>query len=206
MKNLITPDAISLTTHHLHMVCTGTKSVLSSGTGFAYRDDDRYYLVTNWHNVSGRNPMTGACLAKSGAVPDAVITMFRQKSQPANCRPETIDIYHDGQMLDPVWYEHPHLGHAVDVVAIPLPRKISDTYKLFPINEIDFDSKFKEKVADEAFVVGYPFSNTTYLQMPIWKKASIASEPDIDVDKLPKFSLIPRHVPVCLDLQSLCNE
>ena len=58
---------------------------------------------------------------------------------------------------------------------------------MFPINEIDFDSQFKEKVADEAYVIGYPFSATPYLQMPIWKKASIASEPDINIDELPKF-------------------
>ena len=90
-------------------------------------------------------------------------------------------------MLEPVWYEHPSYGHAVDVVAIPLATKVRDTYKLFPINEIDFDSQFKEKVADEAYVIGYLFSATPYLQMPIWKKASIASEPDINIDGLPKF-------------------
>ena len=42
-------------------------------------------------------------------------------------------------------------------------------------------------MADEAFVIGYPFSDATYLQLPIWKRASIASEPDVDVDQLPKL-------------------
>ena len=187
MKNVITPDRISLTTHHLHMVCKGTNSVLSSGTGFVYKHDDRCYLITNWHNVSGRNPMSGECLEATGAVPDAVSTLFRDKLQPSNCMRETIDIYSDSQMLEPTWYGHPSHGHAVDVVAVPLAVKVCDTYRLFPINEINLDGEFKEEVADEAFVVGYPFSATPYLQMPIWKKASIASEPDINIDGLPKF-------------------
>jgi hypothetical protein len=42
-------------------------------------------------------------------------------------------------------------------------------------------------VADDAFVVGYPFADLTYASLPIWKRASLASEPDIDVDQLPKM-------------------
>jgi hypothetical protein len=39
----------------------------------------------------------------------------------------------------------------------------------------------------EAFVIGYPFSKPPRLVLPIWKRASIASEPDLDIDNLPKM-------------------
>ena len=185
--NIIKPDDISLTTHHLHMCFKQTDVVLSSGTGFIYKHEDNFYLITNWHNVSGKNPLTGKCLSDTLAVPDMISTMFREINQPANCKRESISIFSDSQMMEPVWYEHPEYKYKVDVVAIPIPEEISKNYKLFAINEISFDETYKEEVADEAFVIGYPFSDTTYLQMPIWKKASIASEPDINIDGLPKI-------------------
>jgi hypothetical protein len=90
-------------------------------------------------------------------------------------------------MRDPAWYEPPTFGRKVDVVALPLSDEIKSKYQLFPINAIEFNKGFKEKVADDAFVVGYPFADITYASLPIWKRASLASEPDIDVDHLPKM-------------------
>lgn len=183
----IIPDQLSLTTHHLHLCFSQTDAVLSSGTGFIYEYQDAYYLITNWHNVSGRNPLTGECLSETLAVPDIISTLFRSKEQPANCQKENLLLYRDNQMANPAWYEHPTYGKSVDIVALPIPLSISNQYKLFPINSIAFDTKYKEEVADDAFVIGYPFSDTTYLQLPIWKRASIASEPDVNIDQLPKI-------------------
>jgi trypsin-like peptidase len=183
----IVPDSLSLTTHHLYLCFKQTDAVLSSATGFAYESGDTRYLVTNWHNVTGRNPITGKCLSETLAVPDVISTMFRINDQPENCRREEIRLYLDDQMREPVWYEHPKYGRAVDVVVIPLPEALASEYKFFPINAIPFDTQYKEEVADDAFVVGYPFSDNTYLQLPIWKRASIASEPDVNIDQLPKL-------------------
>jgi len=183
----IVPDALSFTTHHLHLCFKPTNVVLSSGTGFIYEFAGQPYLVTNWHNVTGRDPITAKCLSETLAVPDMVSTMFRDRDQPAICRREELQLYSDDRMENPSWYEHPVYGRAVDVVVIPLPDALANGYKLFPLNSIAFDTEYKEEVADDAFVVGYPFSDTTYLQLPIWKRASIASEPDVDIDRLPKL-------------------
>lgn len=185
--NIIKPDPISFTTHHLHMCFRETDSVLSSGTGFIYKFEDDFYLITNWHNVSGKNPITGQCLSETLAVPDMISTLFRNIEQPENSHRESIILFNDSNMMEPVWYEHPDYANKVDVVAIPIPKDISNKYKLFPINDISFDEEYKEEVADDAYIIGYPFSDMTYLQMPIWKKASIASEPDINIDSLPKM-------------------
>jgi hypothetical protein len=183
----IVPDPISLTTHHLHLGLRETDTVLSSGTGFVYEKDQATYLVTNWHVVAGRDPNTGECVAETKGVPDMISTMFRQKDQPGTCHRETIELYRDSQMREPSWYEHPRYGRTVDVVVLPLSDRLRTNYRLFPINAIDFDTNFKEEVADEAFVIGYPFFDTPYLQLPIWKRANIASEPSVDLDQVPKL-------------------
>ena len=183
----IVPDPISLTTHHLHLKFRETDTVLSSGTGFVYEKDQASYLVTNWHVVAGRDPNTGECVSDTKGIPDIISTMFRHRDQPGNCHREEIELYRDSQMRKPTWYEHPHYGRSVDVVVLPLSEYVRTNYRLFPINTIEFDATFAEEVADEAFVVGYPFFDTTYLQLPIWKRASIASEPSVDLDQLPKL-------------------
>ena len=90
-------------------------------------------------------------------------------------------------MLKPLWFVHPKHGPAVDVVALPLSSALLERYRLFPINDVKFDDGVSPEVADDVFVVGYPFSEITYVQMPIWKRGSIASEPDIDLDQVPKL-------------------
>ncbi len=187
MKNIIKPDPISLTTHHLHTGLKETDSIISSGTGFLYKNNASCFLITNWHVVTGRNPMTGKCLSDTLAIPDMLSTLFRDKEKPGSCKRENIDLYSDAQMKEPLWLEHPEFGNKVDVVAIKLPEFVTESYKLYAINDIDFDSQFKEEVSDDIFVIGYPFSDITYMQLPIWKKASIASEPDINIDQLPKL-------------------
>ena len=39
----------------------------------------------------------------------------------------------------------------------------------------------------EAFVIGYPRGMSGGGNFPIWKRATIATEPDLDLDDLPKF-------------------
>lgn len=183
----ITPDPISLTTHQLHLCFRPTDTVLSSGTGFIYERNGANYLITNWHNVTGRNPLDGSCLSETLAVPDMVSTLFRTKENLGICCREHLQLYRDEEMQEPLWFCHPLHDMLVDVVAIPLPSAITNQYQIFPINRINFDSDYETEVADDAFVVGYPFSEITQLHFPIWKRASIASEPDVDLGRLPKF-------------------
>ncbi len=96
---MIIPDPLSLTTHHLHLCFKPTDVVLSSGTGFIYELGGSHYLITNWHNVSGRNPLTGECLSKTLAIPDIVSTLFRMKEQPANCQREEVLLYESPRVL-----------------------------------------------------------------------------------------------------------
>jgi len=187
MKNIITPDFISLTTLHLHFCFNETDLVISSGTGFIYKCDDIYYLITNWHNVAGRDPNTGRCLSESLATPDVITTLFRSHNNPGSGVRKEIELYKNSHNSEPLWFEHPEHGNKVDVVAIPLKKGIENEHHIFPINEVEFDDEYKSEVSDDVYVIGYPFFEITYAQLPIWKKGSIASEPDINIDQQPKF-------------------
>ncbi len=188
LPKMINPDPVSFTTHHLHLAFTTTDVVLSSATGFVYFHDSKFYFITNYHNVSGKNPVTGTYISNKAGVPDVLITYFRDKNNLGASYREFISLYQDTEMMKPAWFIHPIHKEKVDVVAIEIPDEICQKYELFPINKIRFDNdKFEEKVSDEVFVIGYPFSESPMAQMPIWKKGSIASEPVFDWDKLPKF-------------------
>ena len=43
------------------------------------------------------------------------------------------------------------------------------------------------KVADEVFILGFPYKIGNASQIPIWKRGSVASEPELDCDNLPKL-------------------
>lgn len=182
-KNVIQPDPLSLTTLHLHIGFNN--EVLSHGTGFIYKKGNNFYLITNWHNVSGKHPDTGRHLSDHGGEPNLICTYFRDKENPGNTHKEIVNLYSDSDMQKPIWKEHPTHKNKVDIVAIPLPDVITTKYGMFSINDIQFDSEYREKVADEAFIIGYPFPEPTYIALPIWKKASISSEPDVNINQLP---------------------
>jgi hypothetical protein len=95
----------------------------------------------------------------------------------------------------PIWFEHPIHGAKVDVAVVPLfetPDK--DDLKTLeaqglitiPANRHVEWTRFDIAAADDAYVVGFPKGMSTR-GFPIWKRASIATEPSIDIDELPKL-------------------
>jgi hypothetical protein len=75
------------------------------------------------------------------------------------------------------------------VVAIPIEKKsnIPNQVLITPINGYKFDINFDPWVGDDVFILGYPFNITGESELPIWKRGTIATEPGIDLDGLPKM-------------------
>lgn len=71
----------------------------------------------------------------------------------------------------------------IDVVALPLPEM--PDVALYPINEMD-DAPKLVAIGIDAFILGYPFGIAAST-FPIWKRASIASEPHFSIDDQPCF-------------------
>jgi hypothetical protein len=50
-------DEYSVTTIPMEIYFDQTE--LSLGTAFVWQSDTNFFLITNWHNLSGRNPISG---------------------------------------------------------------------------------------------------------------------------------------------------
>ena len=50
--------------------------ILSIGTSCYVIHKSKHYLVTNLHNVTGRNPTTGTTLSDNGGIPDNILASF----------------------------------------------------------------------------------------------------------------------------------
>lgn len=146
---------------------------LSLGTGFIWIEDNQHFLITNWHNVSGRDPFTQEHLSKTAAEPNQLRVWFNEKGKIGNKNAEFVSLKdHDNK---PRWFVHPRHLSLVDVVAVPID--IKSTVEPYPLNEMP-NEDLSVKIGDEVFVLGYPFG-FGHGGLPIWKRGSIASEPEL---------------------------
>ena len=190
MKNPITPHYFSQVTHQIHIgfveVTSEDITMFSTGSSFLYSYDDKIYLITNWHNVTGRDPNLKKPISKTHlGIPNFFYIYFRKIDGGGSAKREAIYLYEDVEMTKPIWLVHPELGEQVDVVAIEIKKTEGLMYH--PINDFDFEDDIPAEVSDDCFIIGYPFKEHRYLGLPIWKKGSIATEPTVNENQLPKL-------------------
>lgn len=157
------------------------------GTGFLWKANEQWCLITNWHNVTGEHPETGKLL--SGFIPNEITLSLkilieeRDGQKLIGSQDKTIELYKNDE---PVWLEH-KLGKAIDCVAVPLDFSVEQNLANKPLNEYDFHAPLEPYVGMDCFVIGYPKGLMGRVNTPIWKRASIATEPLIDHDRKPLF-------------------
>jgi len=146
---------------------------LGVATSFVWRRREQLYLITNWHAVTCRNNETGKHLTPEAAEPSHIIGHFRAQRGSFETQQRKI-VLRDKDDI-PLWLHHPAHGRRVDVIAIPLPKE----YETFvtPINELDAEPLLV-KIGMDVFILGFPFGAKAPA-LPIWKRGSIASEPEI---------------------------
>ncbi len=167
---------------------------LSVATGFFYEHNERSFLITNYHVVSGRHPETGDILHPHGLCPDSMVLGVATAAnyhgpsgaQLLHWKWISLPLYTEGGEGKPIWTEHPKYGSRFDAVAIPLPG--FEGTRITPANAKSLDlDRIRVYPSMEAFVLGYPRGMSGGGHFPIWKRATIATEPDIDLDGLPRF-------------------
>jgi V8-like Glu-specific endopeptidase len=181
----------SFSTYYIRM-CTNQSDVpMATGTAFAYEHHGEIFLITNGHNITSVHPETKQRLSDYAAFPTRIRIRARMKHENGTILSElfTVDLYEDKDFTKPLWYVHPDFGYRVDVVAIPLERRDSlpSHIVVMPLNDIQFDEQYVSIVADDVFILGYPLDLNGMGELPIWKRGSIASEPNVNIDGLPKF-------------------
>ncbi len=149
---------------------------LACGTGFFWRHNKDIYLITNWHNVSGRHFETNEPLdKKNSALPNYLETSFYAEGE----KQELIPIRSEHSILDEDEKFLPltHETKKLDIVAMKLNNNLD--VKIVCANDFIIPD-IKLSVAQDVFVLGYPMG-ISIEGVPIWKRASIASEPVFNV-------------------------
>lgn len=159
--------------------------VLSSATAFCVLHMEQYYLVTNRHNVTGRDNITNVILRDDGAIPNRVRISLLNNMQLDSVIYCYLDLYRE-DILDnsSTWFEHPILRNRVDVVVFKLGTDVRFKYCAYSLHN-DFDIKIQPP--DFLSVVGYPFSRAVSKYLGIWVSGFLASDMQIDFDNLPLF-------------------
>jgi hypothetical protein len=190
-------DSMSLASIRLEFVCAPRDEIVlrAIATGFLWRTERRYYLVSNLHNFSGWNHEADKALSETGALPTHVIFKLRyldtvDGTQMFSSYRVVFPLFENGA---PSWFIHPDLLHRVDVAALPLgdiSQRTTDGNVLalgtIAINDGDYVD-FEFGAGDDAYVIGFPKGLDGGKGLPIWKRASVATEPSLDLDDLPVF-------------------
>ena len=117
----VVPDYLYLVTQQLAIGFSPTEIIFSTASSFIYSCGEKNYLITNWHNVSGRNPINGEPLSSThSGLPDVFLTHLRLKDENGKSEIQRIYLYEDDEMTKPRWLVHPTYKEKVDVVAIEL--------------------------------------------------------------------------------------
>jgi hypothetical protein len=166
----------------LYLEAFSGNTSLATATGFTWEEQGQAYLITNWHVLSGRRPDNGQPVDPNAAVPDRIEVHLHVASYRLAWRNHSIALKDaDGR---PLWLEHPQHGRRVDVAVLPFacPPEL----RHFPINAVKFDD-IRPEVTHDVFVLGFPLGITSGGRLPIWKRGSIASEPDVNLYGLPQL-------------------
>lgn len=174
----------------------GRDQVTGSATGFILEENSKYYLITNWHVITNRNPADSTANLvkvknKDGtesridiADPEKIRVYFHGKEL-GTWIPTALNLYEEGKKK---WLEHP-LGRRIDVVALPLnfTKDQKDEISLYSINFEDYNDDIVKYPSINLSIIGFPLGFSSFGRFPIWKTGQLASDFDLNFDNLPVF-------------------
>ena len=166
---------------------------ISLGTAFFYECEGETFVITNWHNVTGKHPLTGTALDsnRSPLYIRAKWPMVNDNSP----HPEGGTIMHfQAQKIEiedvsgPIWFEHPQLGSVCDVVAIPVHKATNWPSSVhMAANKID-ETSIPIEPGLKVIVIGFPQGISTGPGLPVIKTGFLSSMPGFDVRLGGEFS------------------
>ena len=140
------------------------------------------FLVTNRHNVTGRNQDTGQLLCRTtGAIPDSLLVWHNATTGLGEFVCVEVPLY-DGSAQR--WIEHPSYLAAADLVVLPIDADAG--VALFPY-QVDQFAHLRVEPGQTVNVVGFPFGERTGASFAVWATGFVASEPEINHGGRPVF-------------------
>ena len=192
------PTDVSQSTYPLNIELPSLKSLfiemfygdqfISSGTAtlVANDRDSHCALITNRHNVTGRNQETDECLSKTLAIPDSIVIHFHKSGDNIGGWIKVrLPLYRENGSHS--WIEHPSLGVDADIVALNLNWG-PDVLRLPYYLKLDLDRVgMVISPAEPISVIGFPFGLSTSGKLPIWATGFLAQELSLVTKENPVF-------------------
>jgi hypothetical protein len=173
------------------------REALSSATGFVVESEDgRRWLITCWHVVSGRDPLTGRPLSPSGKVPDRLRILHNLDGSLGRWT-WRIEFLLD-RNGEPRWLEHPEYGRAFDVVALELTDTATVEFFPYDVDTIGLPGGSEiiaGRITQPLSIVGFPFGLAGGGAFAIWSQGTVATEALIDYQGKPCFLIDSRTRP-----------
>lgn len=154
---------------------------IGSATGFLYLppESEELYLVTNYHVLTGSDPRTPDVLIER-TVPRPEEIRYRLLSHPnLSLVTGSVDLT-SATLLD-----HPRRAAGVDIAAVPASPP--DNGLFLTQGSLGLVEDIELTVGGELFIVGFPFGIGAGDFLPIWKRGTIASEPNFQPNGLEMF-------------------
>ncbi len=152
---------------------------MADATGFLFNADGKTFFVSNWHVFDGHEfdgKYTPIIKGQRLALPEKLVIhsmLNRQK------------VFLDLQDKDgrPLWFYNRDLSIDIAIIKIETStNKIIQKMGWLAINEIWSQEDLSVEVADDVFIVGHPHGkrgSTEVNAMPIYKRGTVASEPEL---------------------------
>jgi hypothetical protein len=179
-------DAISLAIGRLRMSGSSVgenRERSSFGTAFFWKHNDASFAITNFHNLSGLNPLT---LDRIGSfIPtkielEARVVANDQSPPMVRSRLATFAIELEEGVS---WKAHPTAG--TDLAAVPISVGEMLPFELQHLNDCDLENDWQPWIGDDCFICGFPEGIKGPDGTPIWKRASIATQPTLSWNDQP---------------------
>ena len=157
-------------------------------TASVVTQNSEYFLVTNYHVVSGRRSTTNSLINDNGGLPTHLRCHFHGKTL-GTWEPRVLPLYNgdgDPNSDNPLWRTFTISGSSsfryADVAVLPLAEL--GLASLYPISMENKD-QIKTSPCSRASVVGFPGARRSYKFFPIFVTGYVASEPELPYDDMP---------------------
>src|SRR6266850_26086 len=156
---------------------------IGSATGFVLQKNQNYYLITNRHVVllcvDNKDPKD-----VGGWICADKLRILHNTANHLGDWFWVEEALYD-QNKSKRWLEHPSLGAAADLIALPLKQTAG--VQFYPLDLELQKTDLSLSPGDPVSIVGFPFGESQGGGLPIWKTGAVASDLDINYGGKPKF-------------------
>ena len=182
-------DVRSIATTPIEYIGAEEQKLAQHASGFFYRHQERTYLVSARHAITGLDAFTDKPISSTGYLPTKVAVYPSRTADDLTGNvvtphsPEIVEVRNgDGEQL---WLEDPAFAALrTDIACVEMTSARANAIRC--VNEV-FDEQLLANVGVDCFVVGFSSASYHHPFFPIWRRGSIAYEPLSPVDDKPIF-------------------